>query len=459
MWFVLEFLFNYVVILLFLEIWSLFLLIIYTLVAYLFVKRFPQYGPGVAVCVSLLVTRNQYSVLALSSARMSNQSSVLGGKMRLNDGNEMPMIGLGISRINGQQSVNSSVQKALEAGYRLFDTAELYGNEAELGAALEEYMPKYGLQREDIFITTKVQTKDGNATSWAEEKHYGIVKKTSDHVSYTDSIVPGLVLLTTESCIGTQGFMCLCTNGYPVDCASMTVHLCMTRFCFYCRLLRAKMTMLCALQSNPCGSVERREEGEFVELLHQRYLDLVLLHFPRDRWTGSDDAHEVNKKGRREVWRVLEQFKDRGLVKSIGVSNYEIYHLVELFEYAKHKPAVDQLEFHPYFTRRTLIHFCMQNRIFVQGFSSLLWGNKEILNEPIVKKLAEKYDVTPQTILYAFPLRSGIGIIPKSVTAERIRDNIVKVAATQLTHDELKSLRELDRNAAFCPRCFPWRCL
>ncbi|PIO70313.1 2,5-diketo-D-gluconic acid reductase A domain protein, partial [Teladorsagia circumcincta] len=151
---------------------------------------------------------------------MSSHSSVLGGKMRLNDGNEMPMIGLGISRINGQQSVNSSVQKALEAGYRLFDTAELYGNEAELGAALEEYMPKYGLKREDIFITTKVQTKDGNATNWAEESIMGSLKR-----------------------------------------------------------------------------------------LRTTYLDLVLLHFPRDRWTGSDDAHEVNKKGRREVWQVLEEFK------------------------------------------------------------------------------------------------------------------------------------------------------
>ncbi|KAK6056560.1 glyoxal reductase domain protein [Cooperia oncophora] len=108
---------------------------------------------------------------------MSNSPNILGGRMRLNDGNEMPMIGLGISRINGQQSISNSVRTALEAGYRLFDTAQLYANEGELGVALEEYLPKYGLQREDVFITTKVQTKDGDATMWAEESVLGSLKK------------------------------------------------------------------------------------------------------------------------------------------------------------------------------------------------------------------------------------------------------------------------------------------
>ncbi|KHJ79885.1 hypothetical protein OESDEN_20454 [Oesophagostomum dentatum] len=97
--------------------------------------------------------------------------------------------------------------------------------------------------------------------------------------------------------------------------------------------------------------------------------------------------------------------------------------------------------------------------IFVQAFSSLLWGNKEILNEDIVQQLVNKYKVTPQTILYAFGHCSGIGIIPKSATPSRIPDNLHKVAAVSLSESELKSLMELDRNAAFCPKCFPWRCL
>ncbi|VDK77757.1 unnamed protein product [Cylicostephanus goldi] len=187
------------------------------------------------------------------------------------------MIGLGISRIVGQESIDTSVHAALQAGYRLFDTAELYANEAELGNALEKSLPKAGLTREDIFITTKVQTKDGDATNWAEESIQGSLKR-----------------------------------------------------------------------------------------LKTNYLDMVLVHFPRDRYTGKDGSYGVNKKGRKEVWQKLEEFKDRGIIKSIGVSNYEVYHLVELFEYAKHRPVMDQFEFHPYFTRPTLKAFCERNGIFVQ---------------------------------------------------------------------------------------------
>ncbi|VDK60403.1 unnamed protein product [Cylicostephanus goldi] len=61
------------------------------------------------------------------------------------------------------------VEAALKAGYRLFDTAELYKNEKELGVAFAEYLPKFGLKREDIFITTKVQIMDGKVSEWAEQ--------------------------------------------------------------------------------------------------------------------------------------------------------------------------------------------------------------------------------------------------------------------------------------------------
>ncbi|VDL78291.1 unnamed protein product [Nippostrongylus brasiliensis] len=300
----------------------------------------------------------------------SAAGSVVGGTKQLSDGNKIPMIGLGISRIVGQESIDTSIKAALEAGYRLFDTAELYANESELGSALESNMARLGIKREEVFITTKVQTKDGDVSSWAEE-----------------SVI---------------------------------------------------------------GSLSR---------LRVKYIDLVLVHFPRDRYTGSDDAYEVNKKGRKEVWQKLEQLKERGLIKSIGVSNYEVYHLAELREYAKHMPTVNQVEYHPYCTRPTLLQYCTQNGIFVQAFSSLLWGNKEILAEPVMQELSKKYDVTPQTILYAFGVCSGVGIIPKSANPGRIHDNLQKVAAVKLTENEVKRLRELDRNAAFCPRCFPWRCL
>ncbi|KAJ1360476.1 hypothetical protein KIN20_019461 [Parelaphostrongylus tenuis] len=71
----------------------------------------------------------------------SKSGEILGGTKLLNDGNKMPMIGLGTALVVGQESVSTAVHAALESGYRLFDTAEMYNNEAEIGAALESSLP------------------------------------------------------------------------------------------------------------------------------------------------------------------------------------------------------------------------------------------------------------------------------------------------------------------------------
>ncbi|KAL6728211.1 hypothetical protein Aduo_010006 [Ancylostoma duodenale] len=301
---------------------------------------------------------------------MSKWPDIVGGTKVLNDGAEIPMIGLGSNKIVDQALLNDFIQSALEIGYRLFDTAEQYVNEKELGCALKTVLPKVKLKREDIFITTKVRIEDGNAANWAEQ-------------SVMNS---------------------------------------MRRF-------------------------------------NTTYLDLVLIHYPRDRKAGSDDAYETNKKSRKEAWKKLEQLKEQGLIKSIGVSNFEVYHLVELLEYAKYFPAVNQIEIHPYLTRRTLVKFCEIKGIFVQAFSSLARGNQEILKEAAVQEPANRFGVSPQTILYAYGVCSGIGIIPNSANAEMLHNNLIKVAGISLTKKELASFRELDRNTALCPRCYPWRCL
>ncbi|CAD6194124.1 unnamed protein product [Caenorhabditis auriculariae] len=292
------------------------------------------------------------------------------GTHTLNDGYHIPMVGLGISRIVGKESVDESVGAALDAGYRLFDTAHIYENEAELGAALKKHLERLSLKREDVFITTKVKT---------------VNEKTREHLE--------------------------------------------------------------------------KHLKESLEKLQLEYIDLVLVHYPRDRDTGKDEDYEANKKGRKIAYQFLEEQKENGIIKSIGVSNYEVYHLVELFDYAKYKPAVNQCEFTPRFTRPGLLNFHRVHNIFFQAFSSLCWGDKEILNTPAVEELAKKYDVSPQTILYAFAFNSGVGIIPKSANPTRIPDNLHKVVACKLSSEELKPLFELDRNLSFCPGCFPWRCL
>ncbi|GMR33244.1 hypothetical protein PMAYCL1PPCAC_03439, partial [Pristionchus mayeri] len=295
--------------------------------------------------------------------------SIPGGSFTFNDGNDIPKVGLGISRIVDQEKLTNSVRAALAAGYRLFDTARIYKNEDKLGIALRTAMAEQGLKREDIFITTKVPT----------------------------------------------------------------------------------------VNDDPAGGTEMSVK-ESLEKLQTDYLDLVLVHYPRDRYTGNDDD-ERNGPNRKIVWQKLEEIQARGTIRSIGVSNYEIYHLVELFEYAKVSPVLNQCEYHPYNTEKLLKRFCRQKGIVFQAFSSLCWGNQEILNEQPVKDDAEKYAVTPQTILYAFAVSTGVGIIPKSETPSRIASNLHDTIKAALTPEEQQALLALNKDRVFCPGCAPAECI
>ncbi|CAI4222337.1 unnamed protein product [Auanema sp. JU1783] len=299
-----------------------------------------------------------------------NVPDELGGTKKLNDNYEIPMIGLGISRITDQNSLNDAIEAALRSGYRLFDTAHIYANESQLGNALQLNLTKFGLTRSDVFITTKVPIVDENTSDWVKTH------------------------------------------------------------------LRESLTKL-----------------------QTDYLDLVLVHYPRDRFTGSDGNRELNQTGRRLVWEELEEAQARGLIRSIGVSNYTIYHLEEMDSYAKVKPVLNQIEFHPYLTIDQIRSYCATKNVFVQAFSSLCWANQDILNEPVVQLLAAKYSVSPQIILYTFALNTGVGIIPKSATPSRIEDNIKKTAAIRLEKTDIFLLMQLDQNKAFCPGCQCWRVL
>ncbi|CAI2354416.1 unnamed protein product [Caenorhabditis sp. 36 PRJEB53466] len=209
------------------------------------------------------------------------------------------------------------------------------------------------------------------------------------------------------------------------------------------------------------NTVEETEKqiANSLALLQSDYIDLLLVHYPRDRDTGHDDDYEVNKSRRKTVWQTLEKAKEQGKVRSIGVSNYEVYHLVEMFEYAKIRPVLNQYEYQPYLTRPTLKKFNELHNIVVQSYSSLCWGDKEILAEPVVLQLAQKYKTTAQAVLYAFAYRSDTSMIPKSATPSRIHDNLHTTIQIQLTDEELASLRALDKGKSFPPIGQTWRCL
>ncbi|XP_061704214.1 uncharacterized oxidoreductase YtbE-like [Cydia pomonella] len=90
-------------------------------------------------------------------------------KVLLNNGVEMPLVGFGTFRIRSAEVIMSVVESALASGYRLFDTATVYGNEKYLGEALRLLLPKFGLTRQDIFITTKLSPRDAHTKEIIKE--------------------------------------------------------------------------------------------------------------------------------------------------------------------------------------------------------------------------------------------------------------------------------------------------
>lgn len=166
----------------------------------------------------------------------------------------------------------------------------------------------------------------------------------------------------------------------------------------------------------------------------EREIDLYLIHYP------------IPKK-RLESWRAMETLLEEGKVNSIGVSNYEIRHLEELMESSATRPAVNQIEIHPWLQRHELVDFCKKNDIVVEAYSPLATGAK--LTDSKLLAMAQKYNKTPAQILIRWSLQNGFVCIPKGSRRERIHEN-KNVFGWRIDEDDLKVMREWDTNTAFC---------
>ncbi|KAH0433147.1 aldo/keto reductase [Colletotrichum camelliae] len=140
------------------------------------------------------------------------------------------------------------------------------------------------------------------------------------------------------------------------------------------------------------------------------YFDLYLIHSPSD-----------DKKKRIASWRALETAQRLGKVRSIGVSNFGANHLEELLAETSVVPAVNQIEVHPFLQRQDLVDVCRQHGIAIEAYSPLARGNK--LEDPVIGKVAEKYGKTPAQILLNWNAAKGNIVLPKSLTAHRIKSN------------------------------------
>lgn len=157
-------------------------------------------------------------------------------------------------------------------------------------------------------------------------------------------------------------------------------------------------------------------------------VDLYLVHWP----VG----------GATRPWRGMERALQRGLTRSIGVSNYSVAELTELRSFAEAQPVVNQAEFNPQFYRRALLEHCRGERIVLEGYSPL--GTGELLSDATVAAVAGRVGRTPAQVLLRWRLEREVPVIPKSTHRERIEEN-AQIFDFSLSEADLAELDGLDR--------------
>jgi methylglyoxal/glyoxal reductase len=167
-----------------------------------------------------------------------------------------------------------------------------------------------------------------------------------------------------------------------------------------------------------------------LEKLGLDYVDLYLIHW----------AVEAKY---RDTWRGMEKLQDDGLIRSIGVSNFQIRHLKGLFQSSETKPVLNQVELHPYLQQEELHTFCLRQDVFLEAWSPLSRGLA--FKEPLIMELASKYGKTAAQIILRWEIQRGIISIPKSSKPARIRENSA-IFDFALEQEEMVRMKNLDRN-------------
>ena len=150
------------------------------------------------------------------------------------------------------------------------------------------------------------------------------------------------------------------------------------------------------------------------------YLDMMIIHSPQP-WVEVNQSENRYKEGNRQAWKALEEAYNEGKLKAIGVSNFQIEDLESLMETAKVKPMVNQVLCHISNTPAELIEFCQKSNIAVEAYSPIAHG--EILNQPEIKTIADKYHVSVPQLCIRYTLQLGAISLPKTANPEHMKTN------------------------------------
>ncbi|RRD36265.1 aldo/keto reductase [Leucobacter sp. OH2974_COT-288] len=169
-----------------------------------------------------------------------------------------------------------------------------------------------------------------------------------------------------------------------------------------------------------------------LEKLGLEYLDLYLIH-----WAKPQAGKYL------ESWKALIELQRSGRVKSIGVSNFPAAELEEIIAETGVVPAIHQIELHPYWNQAELRQLHQKHGILTQAWSPLGQGG-EVLQDPVIVKIAAAHGATPAQVIIAWHLALGNVVIPKSVTPQRIAENFA-AAKLQLSAEEVAEITALSK--------------
>ena len=260
--------------------------------------------------------------------------------MTMNDGNRIPVVGLGTWKSEPGEATYRAVLDSINAGYRHIDTARAYDNESDVGKAVKDA----DVDREDLFITTKLWNKDQGYDTAIEACEKSLVRLGCD------------------------------------------------------------------------------------------YVDLYLIHWPL-------------KDKRNDSWKAFIELQERGLCRSIGVSNFTIQNLEELESKFGVIPAANQVEFHPYHYQKDLLEYCNSKNIIIEAYSPLVHAKR--MDEVRLVAISEEMGKTPAQILIRWAMQRGMVVLPKSVNENRIIENF-SVFDFEIPNPLMKRLDDLDETFVTC---------
>lgn len=189
--------------------------------------------------------------------------------------------------------------------------------------------------------------------------------------------------------------------------------------------------------------------------LRMSYIDLMLLHWPgMSKTPVSSPQHRIS---RANSWTALMRAKADGLVKHIGVSNFEVQHLEQLrIDFGGGKegvPSVNQVERHPLCPQRELLSYCLANGIVLQAYSPLGCNDAALVSHPTLLAVAAEAGVSPHAALLCYSVQDSVPLVVKASSPARIAENLQSIqnGAASLSPAQLARLHEeMQERKKFC---------